>query len=291
MDTKLSDRKIAANRENAKKSTGPRTAPGKAVSSLNAMTHGIFAKHAVATAPFLMENPADYLALLESIRAQFSPSGILEDSLVQAIASDMWNAGRHARVQSANITARVYEALSAAARENEGRDWVQMHLRKPPTLSSYTGKVTAEMVRAQIDLVQHLNEENTRYEEIDEFLAFVWKTKLASSDDATGDEHFPASDEQMAKARAHLANLADEDRQELEEAFESAMATGLRAMREERAYDAAKEIMVERALIPNEGELDRLMRYDSHLSRSLERKIELLLKLQAERKARDGGGS
>ena len=130
-----------------------------------------------------------------------------------------------------------------------------------------------------------------RYEELEEFLAFVWKARLAGSDDATGDDNQPASDERIAKARAHLTSLADEDREALEEAFESAMMTALRAMREERAYDAAKEIMLERALIPREDELDRLMRYDSHLSRSLERKIELLLELQAARKNRDGGGS
>ena len=291
MNTKISDRKLAANRENAKRSTGPRTAVGKAISSLNAMTHGIFAKHAVATAPFLMENPVDYVALLESIRTQFGPCGILEDSLVQEIANIIWNSGRHARVQAANITARAYEAMSASDRETEERDWVQMHLHKPPTLSSYTGRVTAEMQRAQIDLVQHLEEDDPRYEEIEEFLAFVWKARLAGSDDGTRDDNQPASDERIAEARAHLASLADEDREALEKAFESAMVTAFRAMREERKYDAAKEIMLERALIPTDRELDRLMKYDSHLSRSLERKIELLLKLQAERKVRDGGVS
>src|SRR5690349_20676547 len=38
----LSDRKLAANRANARKSTGPRTPQGKRASSRNATTHGIF---------------------------------------------------------------------------------------------------------------------------------------------------------------------------------------------------------------------------------------------------------
>ena len=33
---------IKANQENAKKSTGPATEEGKKISSMNAMTHGIF---------------------------------------------------------------------------------------------------------------------------------------------------------------------------------------------------------------------------------------------------------
>ena len=38
----VSAKKLAANRRNAQKSTGPRTAEGKAISRLNALKHGIF---------------------------------------------------------------------------------------------------------------------------------------------------------------------------------------------------------------------------------------------------------
>ncbi len=47
---------INANRQNAQKSTGPRTAEGKAVVSQNAVKHGLFAAEAVIR----IENPADY---------------------------------------------------------------------------------------------------------------------------------------------------------------------------------------------------------------------------------------
>lgn len=40
----ISERKLLANRANAKKSTGPRTERGKACSSRNAVTHGLFCK-------------------------------------------------------------------------------------------------------------------------------------------------------------------------------------------------------------------------------------------------------
>jgi len=49
---------IKANRQNAQKSTGPRTAEGKAAVSKNVVKHGLFDSEAVITG----ENPVDYEA-------------------------------------------------------------------------------------------------------------------------------------------------------------------------------------------------------------------------------------
>ena len=43
----ISEKQRRANRENAKKSTGPRTAEGKARSSKNGIKHGLLARDAV----------------------------------------------------------------------------------------------------------------------------------------------------------------------------------------------------------------------------------------------------
>ena len=42
-----SAKQIEANRKNARKSTGPRTAKGKAITKFNAVTHGLQARHVV----------------------------------------------------------------------------------------------------------------------------------------------------------------------------------------------------------------------------------------------------
>ena len=47
MHQTVTPRKIEANRSNAKRSTGPRTARGKRSSMCNAVTLGLFAKHVV----------------------------------------------------------------------------------------------------------------------------------------------------------------------------------------------------------------------------------------------------
>ncbi len=48
-----SEKRLKANRENARKSTGPRTQRGKAYSRRNAIKHGLFARPAI---DFLLQN-------------------------------------------------------------------------------------------------------------------------------------------------------------------------------------------------------------------------------------------
>jgi hypothetical protein len=86
----LTEARINANRENAKKSTGPRTAEGKAASSRNRLLHGLRAnKHIL-----LDEHPEDFLLLLKSLDDTFRPVGEAEEMLVTQIAADQWRLER-----------------------------------------------------------------------------------------------------------------------------------------------------------------------------------------------------
>ena len=81
---------INANRQNAKKSTGPRTAEGKDASSRNGLKHGLCAdKHILPG-----ENPEDFLLLLQDLSGRFRPEGPYEEMLVLRIANDRWRLNR-----------------------------------------------------------------------------------------------------------------------------------------------------------------------------------------------------
>ncbi len=72
---------IKANQENAKKSTGPLTDEGKKISSMNAMTHGIF-----STIPLLPgENLEQFKLLEEEIIKAYQPTDAMECLLVQRV--------------------------------------------------------------------------------------------------------------------------------------------------------------------------------------------------------------
>src|SRR5258705_3504018 len=93
----VSDRKLAANRANAAKSTGPRTAAGKRASSLNATTHGLTAQTSVLLGEDLDE--LDDLAhdMHESLRT--APG--IEQVLVERIIAIEWKLRRAAGVELA----------------------------------------------------------------------------------------------------------------------------------------------------------------------------------------------
>ena len=88
-----SARKIAANRENAKHSTGPKSAEGKAKSARNSLTHGIFAKQLLTGAT--PETAEEISALVADIEEFFKPVGVIEELLAQKIAVEV---ARRARI-------------------------------------------------------------------------------------------------------------------------------------------------------------------------------------------------
>ena len=83
----VSPAKVAANRRNAQKSTGPRTTEDKARSRWNAVQHGLLAKRLLA--PEATDRDA-WIHLLESLREDWQPEGTLEEILVERIAMGYW---------------------------------------------------------------------------------------------------------------------------------------------------------------------------------------------------------
>ncbi|MFN7920127.1 MAG: hypothetical protein U0Q16_08525 [Bryobacteraceae bacterium] len=85
-----------ANRANAQHSTGPRTAEGKAVSSNNAVTHGLF------TATFVVA-PADrdeFDLFLELQRDELRPQGINEELVFSNLVQAAWKTEKCRRLEA-----------------------------------------------------------------------------------------------------------------------------------------------------------------------------------------------
>jgi len=82
-----SARRIEANRRNAKKSTGPKTALGKTSSSWNSTRHGLLSKRL----PILVgRSKKNFARLLSNLRQDLAPVGTLEEVLVEKMAQEYW---------------------------------------------------------------------------------------------------------------------------------------------------------------------------------------------------------
>ncbi len=81
MNHPISERKRAANRANAKKSTGPKTPAGKRISSQNARTHGLTA----LTLPLLARDRARLQRLADDFRQQYLPATSIEEDWIDRV--------------------------------------------------------------------------------------------------------------------------------------------------------------------------------------------------------------
>ncbi len=94
-----SDAKILANRLNAQKSTGPRTAEGKAVASQNSVKHGLLAESDVITS----ESEADFHLYRQQLLDELDPVSPMESILAERIVTLSWRLKRAGRFQNQAI--------------------------------------------------------------------------------------------------------------------------------------------------------------------------------------------
>ena len=114
---------IRANRENAKKSTGPRTPEGKARTAKNALKHGLLAEDAVIPG----EDPAKFDRHLTNIENTYLPRNYVEKQIVNQIADTMWRIKRLSRIETTVVSAsiertRVYQHDFRVERIRQGHE-------------------------------------------------------------------------------------------------------------------------------------------------------------------------
>ena len=111
-------RQIEANRQNALKSTGPKTETGKQRSRRNALRHGFTAETVIEP----LENAGEYRAFENAIVAEYLPQSPVEEELVHRLASVFWRL-RRANAIETGLLRMQGEILHAfrSARQNAAK--------------------------------------------------------------------------------------------------------------------------------------------------------------------------
>src|SRR5690242_6895299 len=87
---------ITANRLNAQKSTGPRSAEGKAAARFNSVKHGLDAESLLLPG----EDPAEYEKLAADYRAEFHPATPSENFHVETMIRADWHKRRFEKLEA-----------------------------------------------------------------------------------------------------------------------------------------------------------------------------------------------
>ncbi len=137
MEKVVSNEQRLANRQNARHSTGPKTPTGKAHSSRNALKHGLLAKDVVISGPQLSEIQADFDALLADLMTELHPRTLIEETLVERVATCYWRLRRAQRsevgairdaLESPDPQAQALEKLRSKLASAEGALYLESRL-------------------------------------------------------------------------------------------------------------------------------------------------------------------
>jgi hypothetical protein len=90
-------KQIAANRSNARFSTGPRTADGRANSARNSLKHGMRAREIILLAG---ENPDEWRAVAEGYLSRFAPADAYQLTLVMEMVQGALMVARSRRIEA-----------------------------------------------------------------------------------------------------------------------------------------------------------------------------------------------
>ena len=283
--------KNLAPRSTARRSTGPRTPQGKARSRLNALKHGIFLRVVLLEG----ESRAEYDALLEELRADRKPQGLLEEIVVKEIADNVLRRRRLMEAEAGEIR-RSRDFLGWDLR----RKHEQIALQTRPIFpvfddnhdeailirSNENPLAIAKCIELLSELRRNIEIDGFNQESDSAILIRVYggRDYLCANiyDSYTEWQHTSEAPEEECKLKGYATPQQCKENilREIDEEIDR-----LERHQKECAAIESRRIEVERLRfrIPDAGGLDRLLRYGSYLGREFEGLLTRLERLQRAR--------
>ncbi len=271
----------AASTAPERRATGPRTAAGKRRSRMNAIKHGLFSKHLLLDG----EDPAEYEKLHRDLRDDWQPVGRSMDLEVERLASLYWRQRRSPTAEAAFISRSPGFVGTAGRTDLPSQDMLRVCLKDGST-----------PVNAKVALLQYtLNELNEVSENLSkrgfDFIEDLGKLEGIYGNflDGTGWTHcekivtllLQSCDRQRTKCKS--AEATDFVGEAIE-AIRAEMIRFVQLISEEKSKDVMYTSFA--ALVPSQCDLDRVIRWESHLSREIDRSISRLERMQRARRSR-----
>jgi hypothetical protein len=282
----LTAAQLEARKENARKSTGPRTAAGKRRSSQNARKHGLYsnANFFWDAAIALGEDPRDFERLFKGLVLARHPADTLEMVLVEDIALLVWKKARldraEAAVQVCNLQKHDLERRKQFIQVGRDiSDTLQSEVREKGLRRTLDAPGKFEQILSILDILVEMVEKNDFSSNMKEFLrgvygeeptlrgAGLYNNYFKLSEMKPGSQEFEDAKTLMrARLAEEISDVAQEYELFLHEHVENTRAARMAATAPSHAQWAA------------------IIRQQNALHRQLQQKIRLLAEIQGKRK-------
>ncbi len=279
-----SEKQRAANRANAKKSTGPKTPAGKALVALNSVAHGIYSVSPVIEE---LESKRSWTAYRFAMLDYLAPVGMVEMTLAERITLAAWRLRRVARFEAEQIRLEQEGAMEHVSRGlgyklNRDLDeaGLQEMLDEPKWREERCQRVSA--------LLTASDETPLSGEDAEDLLWFAHEA-LGQTEQFEGYcKQLPAPEAwNLRLIRQLIRGLSEQHRKPFEEflrtlserAAEEWATAHLAASHARARVDQYRR----EHLLPDTESLEKIQRYESHLSRQFHRDLHEFQRLQAAR--------
>jgi hypothetical protein len=285
----LTPRQLESRRENAQKSTGPRTEAGKRRVALNALKYGRYTgPHSMEQSMLLLgEDPHEFHAFRESLIASRQPADAVEQMLLEDIAMLAWKKRRLNRAQQ-GLQLRNLEVLEL----DRHRQALEV------------GRESADISQEEVlkSGLRRARRSPARFGEILSHLETL--SALVARQDFSQDISFVITMLYGETPTLRGAQIANSYRQLGETGVKTeeqrALATGLKIAIEEETRDVIDEYTLflqehvhvspalrDSALAPVHPQWTAIVRLEYALDRLIERKLKLLTQIQRTRKIQE----
>lgn len=288
MKKTMSPEQVAANRANARKSTGPRTAAGKAVSRSNALKYGLLSREVVIRHGRLRESAAEFGTFRTEFDETLRPVGALETLLVERIVTIAWRLRRALRAETGEVTLTLERAATDDSSRYKSPPFrAYLSDRSDEVISGF--KETTGGIGVLRESLRRLDEVVAQEGELTEAAIEEFLKHFGGKPNAYGDKLKEIRQLYLVNAEGLEPEVLRHRQQEQVRTYLSRQSDSLGwrsrdLMPHEEAQQAGKEAA---AALPRAEVLDKILRYETTLDRQLHRTMNQLERLQRRRSGED----
>ena len=289
--------KVEANRRNALKSTGPRTPEGKNKVRWNALKHGLLSREVVLREGEGKEKEEEFTELFENLHDTYCPEGPMEEILVERIAIGYWRLRRAIRFETGMLREDLDSILFdyynepdyLGSKPKKKEDFEALREKERQTIKE--NEYCIKLLKAGLDL-------GKTHEDKPIAMILYYRNLIGdqyTTDDSVDadldEDRFTGEEMTLEEMRGFLLKKGWTD-DELRENFIQQDLRGI-----EECKERIKELEIQKQVetlklsrlpytkaLLQEGDLNRLLRYETAIERQIYKALHELMRLQSARR-------